>query len=92
MLVLVGQDSPPEVIRLTFGQRYTLGRDTQNDIVLNDASSSRQHAEIFTAPDGFYVRDLNSRYGVFVNKVKVNNAYLLSHGDRIVASTVSKLA
>src|SRR5437588_11895687 len=35
-------------------------------------------------PDGFYVRDLNSRYGVFVNKVKINNAYHLSHGDRVV--------
>src|SRR6266852_1852966 len=83
-LVLIGQDTPPEVIRLPYCKRYTLGRDKQNDIVLGDTSSSRQHAEIFTAPDGFYVRDLNSRYGVFVNKVKINNAYHLSHGDRIV--------
>jgi len=52
--------------------------------VLDDTSASRRHAEIFAAPDGFYVRDLDSRYGVFVNKVKVNNAYHLSHGDRIV--------
>jgi len=83
-LVLVGPDTAPEVIRLVYGRRYTLGRDKQNDIVLVDTSSSRQHAEIFTAPDGFYVRDLNSRYGVFVNKLKINNAYCLSHGDRIV--------
>src|SRR5216684_3202780 len=83
-LVLVGQNTPPEVIPLAHGKRYTFGRDKQNDIVLNDASSSRQHAEIFTAPDGFYVRDLNSRYGVFVNRVKINNAYHLSHGDRVV--------
>ena len=84
MLVLVGQDTPPEVIHLTYDRRYTLGRAKQNDIVLDNASSSRQHAEIFSAPDGFYVRDLNSRYGVFVNKVKINNAYHLSHGDRVV--------
>jgi NADPH-dependent 2,4-dienoyl-CoA reductase/sulfur reductase-like enzyme/pSer/pThr/pTyr-binding forkhead associated (FHA) protein/Fe-S-cluster-containing hydrogenase component 2/CRP-like cAMP-binding protein len=83
-LVLVGQNTAPEVVLLTYGRRYTLGRAKQNDIVLDDASSSRQHAEIFSAPDGFYVRDLNSRYGVFVNKVKINNAYYLSHGDRIV--------
>src|SRR6266404_5991329 len=83
-LVLVGQNTPPEVIPLAHGKRYTFGRDKQNDIVLSDASSSRQHAEIFTAPDGFYVRDLNSRYGVFVNRVKINNAYHLSHGDRVV--------
>ncbi len=83
-LVLVGQYTAPEVVPLKFGRRYTLGRDKQNDIVLDDTSSSRQHAELFSAPDGFYVRDLNSRYGVFVNKVKTNNAYHLSHGDRIV--------
>ncbi|HEX9132567.1 MAG TPA: FAD-dependent oxidoreductase, partial [Ktedonobacteraceae bacterium] len=83
-LVLVRQNTAPEVVPLTFGSRYTLGRDKHNDIVLEDASSSRQHAEIFSAPDGFYVRDLNSRYGVFVNKVKINNAFHLSHGDRIV--------
>ncbi len=83
-LVLVGQSTAPRAISLAYDRRYTLGRVPQNDIVLDDTSSSRHHAEIFAAPDGFYVRDLDSRYGVFVNKVKVNNAYHLSHGDRIV--------
>ncbi len=83
-LVLMGQHTAPEVVVLILGRRYTLGRDKQNHIVLDDTSASRQHAEIFSAPDGFYVRDLNSRYGVFVNKVKINNAYHLAHGDRIV--------
>ena len=83
-LVLIARDAPPEVVRLTSGRPYMLGRDKHNDIIVSDVSSSRQHAEIFSAPDGFYVRDLNSRYGVFVNKVKINNAYHLSHADRIV--------
>jgi Fe-S-cluster-containing hydrogenase component 2/pSer/pThr/pTyr-binding forkhead associated (FHA) protein/CRP-like cAMP-binding protein len=83
-LVLVGQNTAPEVVLLKVGGHYTLGRDKQNDIVLADTSSSRQHAEIFSAPDGFYVRDLNSRYGVFVNEVKINNAYHLTHADRVV--------
>jgi NADPH-dependent 2,4-dienoyl-CoA reductase/sulfur reductase-like enzyme/pSer/pThr/pTyr-binding forkhead associated (FHA) protein/Fe-S-cluster-containing hydrogenase component 2/CRP-like cAMP-binding protein len=83
-LVLVGQNTSPEVVPLTYDKRYTLGRDKQNDIVLDDTSSSRQHAEIFSAPDGFYVRDLNSRYGVFVNRARINNAYHLTQGDRIV--------
>jgi NADPH-dependent 2,4-dienoyl-CoA reductase/sulfur reductase-like enzyme/pSer/pThr/pTyr-binding forkhead associated (FHA) protein/CRP-like cAMP-binding protein/Fe-S-cluster-containing hydrogenase component 2 len=83
-LVLAGQNTQPRVVHLAYDRRYTLGRDSRNDIVLDDTSSSRSHAEIFAAPDGFYVRDLDSRYGVFVNKAKVNNAYHLSHGDRIV--------
>jgi len=83
-VVLVGPDAPPRVISLESRRRYTLGRDKANDIMLDDPSSSRQHAELFSAPDGFYVRDLNSRYGVFLNKVKINNPYHLSHGDRLV--------
>ncbi len=39
-------------------------------------------------PDGFYIRDLNSSYGVLVNKTKINNAFHLSHGDRIVLGNI----
>ena len=83
-LVLTGQDANPRVVPLQFEQRLTIGRGKENDIVLDDLAVSRRHAEIFSAPDGFYVRDLDSRYGVFVNKAKINNAFHLSHGDRIV--------
>ncbi|HZR43256.1 MAG TPA: FAD-dependent oxidoreductase, partial [Ktedonobacteraceae bacterium] len=83
-LVLVMQNAQPRIVHLEMGQRYTLGRDKQNSIVLDDSATSRRHAEIFTAPDGFYVRDLKSSYGVFVNSLKIHNAYHLSHGDRIV--------
>ncbi|HEY6540241.1 MAG TPA: cyclic nucleotide-binding domain-containing protein, partial [Ktedonobacteraceae bacterium] len=37
----------------------------------------------FSAPDGFYARDVQSRYGVFINKMKINNAHHLAHGDHI---------
>jgi NADPH-dependent 2,4-dienoyl-CoA reductase/sulfur reductase-like enzyme/pSer/pThr/pTyr-binding forkhead associated (FHA) protein/Fe-S-cluster-containing hydrogenase component 2/CRP-like cAMP-binding protein len=84
-LVLVEQNTSPKVLILEYGRRYTLGRDDTNDIALTDPSLSRQHAEIFTATDGFYIRDLNSRYGVYVNSTKINNAYRLIHGDRIVS-------
>ena len=82
-LVLIGQDTPPRVMPLEAGRRYSIGRDAASTIVLNDASVSRHHAEVFSAPDGFYARDVQSRYGVFVNRVKINNAHHLAHGDRI---------
>lgn len=83
-LVLVGKDTQPEIVPLEQNRRYTLGRDRDNSIVLKDPSASRKHAELFSAPDGFYIRDLGSRYGVFVNKVKIQNAFHLNHGDRVV--------
>ncbi len=82
-LVLVGQGVPARVIPLEPGQRYSFGRDAGNAIVLDDPALSRHHAEVFFAPDGFYARDVSSRYGVFVNKAKINNAYHLAHGDRV---------
>ncbi|HEU0001867.1 MAG TPA: FAD-dependent oxidoreductase [Ktedonobacteraceae bacterium] len=82
-LVLVGQDAPPRAILLEQGSRYTFGRDAGNVIALDDPAVSRHHAELFFASDGFYARDVSSRYGVFVNKAKINNAYHLAHGDRI---------
>lgn len=84
VLVLIGSDGPARTLPLNQGQRYLLGRDQHNDIVLPDASTSRRHAEIFGTSDGFSIRDLQSRYGVFVNQVKISNSYHLSHGDRII--------
>jgi NADPH-dependent 2,4-dienoyl-CoA reductase/sulfur reductase-like enzyme/Fe-S-cluster-containing hydrogenase component 2/CRP-like cAMP-binding protein len=83
-LVLASQDAGHRIVPLEYERRLTIGRDRENDIVLNDSATSRKHAEIFSAPDGFYVRDLDSRNGVIVNKVKINNPFHLSHGDRIV--------
>ncbi len=83
-LVLITRDAEPRTISLAYNRRFTLGRSRENDITLHDEAASRIHAEIFSAPDGFYIRDLGSVNGVFVNKMKINNAYHLAHGDRIV--------
>ncbi|HXR64590.1 MAG TPA: FAD-dependent oxidoreductase, partial [Ktedonobacteraceae bacterium] len=47
-LVLMGSDGVPHTLVLTQGRRYQIGRDSQNDIVLTDTSTSRQHAEIIS--------------------------------------------
>ena len=83
-LVVVSQNSKPGIIAIDHERRLTIGRGKENDIVLDDSAASRRHAEIFNALDGFYVRDLDSSYGVFVNNVKINNPFHLSHGNRIV--------
>ncbi|HLI89821.1 MAG TPA: FAD-dependent oxidoreductase [Ktedonobacteraceae bacterium] len=83
-LIIISADSAPATISLAHRPRFILGRSKECDIPLHDAAVSRTHAEIFSAPDGFYIRDLDSSNGVFVNKVKINNAYHLAHGDRVV--------
>lgn len=77
-----------QVVHLKRGKRITLGRDQACDIVLAEAAASRLHAEVFPGPDGFYMRDLESANGVTVNQAKIDNAYLLVHGDRIMIGSI----
>lgn len=47
--------------------RITVGRDADNSIELDDALVSRHHAVIQKVKDEFFVEDLNSTNGTFVN-------------------------
>jgi hypothetical protein len=61
----------------------TLGRSRDCDIVLDDSSISRRHAEIRPAGDGWAVLDLGSTNGVRLNGRTVSGAQPLQAGDRV---------
>jgi len=82
-LIIIAHGNP-QVFHLKQGKRITLGRDKACDVVLPEVAASRLHAEVFPGPDGFYIRDLESANGVIVNQLKIDNPYLLVHGDRIM--------
>jgi pSer/pThr/pTyr-binding forkhead associated (FHA) protein len=82
-LIVIAHGSP-QVVSLKQGKSITLGRDKACNVVLADVAASRRHAEIFPGPDGFFIHDLGSANGVIVNQMKIDNSYLLVHGDRIV--------
>jgi NADPH-dependent 2,4-dienoyl-CoA reductase/sulfur reductase-like enzyme/pSer/pThr/pTyr-binding forkhead associated (FHA) protein len=73
----------PSVFLLKAGRRLLIGRDRKADIVLADVLVSRKSAEVVHGPGGFYIHDLGSSNGVFVNQTRIDNPYLLTHGDRI---------
>jgi HJR/Mrr/RecB family endonuclease len=66
----------------------TVGRDPDNDIVLENASVSRRHASIVTTVDGYHIRDLDSSNGTFVSAQRIADA-ILSDGERIQFGNVS---
>lgn len=61
----------------------TLGRDPSNRIQLNDTEISRRHAEIRREEDGYFLTDLQSSNGTFVNTERVDERALKS-GDRVL--------
>ncbi len=71
----------PVVFRL--GEHpITIGRSPKADLVIEDDKASRLHSGIRKEPDGYTIKDLNSKNGTFVNNEKVDSARL-SPGDRI---------
>ena len=63
--------------------RYVLGRHSGNDIVIDDESASRHHAEIVCQEDAILIRDLDSLNGTFVNRKLLTEPFALSIGDQI---------
>ncbi len=65
------------------GKQMTIGRNSQNDIVIDNLSVSRQHAVIRSSKEGFFINDLGSKNGTLVNGQTVKEAKLNS-GDNIL--------
>ena len=65
------------------GQRAIMGRHPDCDIVLDVGAVSRQHAQIVIVNDEFFVEDLESRNGTFVNGQLVRGRKLLQENDRV---------
>src|SRR5262245_48974849 len=68
---------------LTHQKEITLGRANVNSIVLEDNSVSRSHSVIHELDGKYFAKDIGSRNGTFVNDKKIQDDFLLKHGDRI---------
>src|SRR6185369_11952938 len=85
---------------------FSIGRKTENDLVISDPRVSREHASIIFEQDGYYIIDSGSRHGTFLNgepvqrqKLKKNDrlefgvrgeAYVLFDPDKTVAASPSR--
>ncbi|MGI9101739.1 MAG: SpoIIE family protein phosphatase [Terriglobales bacterium] len=61
---------------------FTIGRKTDRDLVIADSRVSREHAQIVCENGDYYLVDLNSRHGTFVNGVR-RERHKLVPNDRI---------
>ncbi len=61
----------------------TVGRKTDNDLVLSDVTISGLHCKILNENGLIYVVDENSTNGTFVNDERISEKAQLHHGDKL---------
>lgn len=64
------------------GEFLTIGRDTVNQVVFDDPFLSSRHARVEKRDSGYFIKDLQSHNGIYVNGVRVGEA-ALEHFDKI---------
>src|SRR5215831_19081679 len=80
-LYWVGLDGQENILPLVAGE-VLIGRRSDADIVLNNQHVSRHHAKLVKVDEGYFLQDLGSTHGTFVNEIRVEQ-HVLKHGDRI---------
>ncbi len=98
----MNQDIPMLVIQngQMAGQRWLLdsdyvvmGREVGGtNLLLPERQISRRHAEIVRKPDGFWLKDLGSKNGTFLNGKEVREPVQLQDGDEIQVALCVKIA
>ena len=81
-LKVIKGSSAGQVLALS-GETVILGRHPSSQIVLDNASVSRQHAQIVEEHGVFLVEDLRSRNGTQVNRQPIRGKTELRDGDEI---------
>ena len=62
---------------------FYIGRSTTNDLVVDDEQVSGQHASLFYREDTFWVEDLKSTNGTYVNGKRIDQSVPLKDEDLI---------
>ena len=85
---------PPEGKARTvkLGASMTIGRAPECELLIEDTYASSQHARLFGKNGTWYVEDLGSTNGTFVNDQKLAAPAMVQQGDRIrIGTTVLEL-
>ena len=73
-------------------EELTVGRAAGCGVTLDDTFASQIHARVFAQAGTFYVEDLGSTNGTYLNRQQVHGPQAMKRGDRLqVGNTVLEL-
>lgn len=65
------------------GAEINIGRTPDNDLVLPRGNVSKHHARLVLHEGQYFLSDLNSTNGTYVNRVRIRVPTVVRYGDRI---------
>lgn len=83
LVVMASGGQPPPGSVFALDAVTTLGRDLGSSVVLDDPYASANHAVLTFRGQSWYVEDLGSTNGTFVNGLPVGGLAELGYGDEI---------
>lgn len=60
-----------------------LGRQAECDVLLTEGHTSRRHAKLVQAEDGYWLEDLGSANGTYINGNRISGRVKVASGDRL---------
>ncbi|MBX7193695.1 MAG: GGDEF domain-containing protein [Sandaracinaceae bacterium] len=81
-ITLLSGDRPGRLIEID-GTELVVGRTDESTLRIEDESLSRKHARFFRLMGNYYVADLQSTNGTFVNGNRISAPTQLADGDRV---------
>ena len=90
-MAILREISGPEPGRLfqLAQQRVVLGRHPDCEVIIEIGAVSRHHAQVLRVDGEYYVEDLNSRNGTFVNERLIHTRHRLAQDDCLRVCDVS---
>lgn len=86
-------DSPlPELkpgVTFGIGREVVIGRSGRSNVVINDSFTSTQHARIYIKEGQYWLEDLGSTNGTFLNGVRLKQPVVLADGDGLKVGGVT---
>lgn len=88
----VTEPAPLRGRNFPLGDEVTVGRAAGCQVTLDDTYVSQLHARVFARDGQYFVEDLGSTNGTYLNRRKVTGPMVMNRGDRLqVGNTVLEL-